>query len=170
MLKLIESALPKPNNLFVGSVESIEPLVTHVELQSSDSTLVFVDGFFQLSQVLARNTKSVLESWSTDCGWSQPLDCFIHGEFQLVCNIDGAKVFRSKLTSVWPVWIQVHNPSPVPRCSFLKMILFSLWHGPSKPDFEELLIKLTAELYRLVIKLVDLPELRRILFCLRGIV
>ena len=126
--------------------------------------------FFELSQVLARNKKSVLESWSTDCGWSQPLDCFIHGEIQLVCNIDGAKVFHSKLTSVWPVWIQVHILPPVLRCSFPNMILFSLWHGSSKPDFDELLIKLTAELYRLVNKLVDLPEFGSILFRLRCIV
>ena len=125
---------------------------------------------FSSPKFLLETKKSVLESWSTDCGWSQPLDYFIHGEIQLVCNIDGAKVFRSKLTSVWPIWIQVQNLPPVLRCSFLNRILFSLWYEKSKPDFDELLIKLTAELDRLVNKLVDLPELGRILFRLRCIV
>ena len=168
--KLFESVLPKPNNLFLGCVEHLMPLTTQVALKSNCSTLVLIDCVFQLSQVLRRNKKSVLESWSLSCSWAQPLDCFIHGEIQLVCNIDGAKVFRSKSTSIWPVWIQVYNLPPILRSSFSNIVLLSLWHGQSKPDFSELLIKLTAELDMLINKSVNVPEIGRVFFRLRSLV
>ena len=72
-------------------------------------------------------------------------DSFCKGELQLVINTDGAPVSKSNKLSVWPLWVQIYNLSPVLRSSYANICLMGLWYGESKPDFNKLLLSVSAE-------------------------
>ena len=107
--------------------------------------MLFVDLISQINRIACRNEFLINQSWSNVCSWETKSDLFCKGELQLVFNTDGAPVFKSNKLSVWPLWVQIYNLPPVLRSSYANICLMGLWYGESKPDFNKLLLSVSAE-------------------------
>ena len=68
---------------------------------------------------------------------------------QLVLNLDGASVFKSRNVSIWPVCVQVFHVSPLIR-SVKNMAMLAAWHGQGKTDFKSFLIEFVHEMKTIV--------------------
>lgn len=53
----------------------------------------------------------------------------------LLVNADGAKFTKSKAGSFWPIDAQIVELPPKLRVKFENSVLFALWQGESKPDW-----------------------------------
>ena len=144
MLKLISKNLPVPNNINAKLVRPHLPTLSLIDF--GNAQFCCVDTKTQIERVLTRNAQYVLNSWNNDCSWSTHWDSFRRPEVQIVLNIDGAPVFKSKKLAVWPIWLQVFNLPPKLRLAFSNLCLLGLWHGKFKPDFTKLLPLVCFEL------------------------
>ena len=54
-------------------------------------------------------------------------------------STDGIPIFKSTKSTLWPVYLIIHNLPPQIRIKEKYIILCGLWQGPSKPDMEILL-------------------------------
>ena len=125
-LSLFSTTFPRPNN--INSKKYICPLPNIFVSEAERSSIVTIDLLSQLHNILVRNSKNILLSWSPDCSWADPLDNFGDREVHLVLNLDGASVFRSQNISVWPVWVQVLNlPPPFGICEKFVITWFVAW-------------------------------------------
>ena len=168
LLKLFSVVLPQPNNIKSKSYIPLIPNLIVTELGSS--TIVTTDLLTQLQQIVERNIKSIELSWSANYSWCDPLDHFNNREIQLVLNIDGASVFKSRNISVWPVWVQMLNLPPLLRCSDKNMSLLALWHGEGKPDFKIFLDKIVYELKTALNRCFDFEGIGKASFVARSLV
>ena len=144
ILKLLSFSLPSPNNLSVLTPNSLLPNIVITEKDSS--CFLIIDLRLQLESIIEQNFELIKISWSGTCSWSASTDCFKYGELQIVLNIDGASVFKSRNIAIWPLWVQLYNLPPKVRYAVNNMCLLALWHGFGKPDFEEFLPLIFSDL------------------------
>lgn len=67
-------------------------------------------------------------------------------KIHLLINADGAKFTKSKTGSFWPIDAQIVELPPKMRVKFENSILFALWQGESKPDWNIVLANVIEEL------------------------
>ena len=144
ILKLLSLTLPSPNNLLCSAPSYLLPTIVRTDFESS--TILTIDICQQLKNVLARNKEHIKCSWLKTCSWATPQDNYTSGEIQIVINLDGASVFKSRNTSIWPLWVQIHNLPPKIRNCVSNMSLLALWHGNGKPNFRIFLSKIVTEI------------------------
>ena len=167
-LKLFAKNLPQPNSIFDDLPVEQLPLTTC--LTHKNSKFILIDILDQLSLICKRNSRYIKVSGESGCTWESDVDCYIRGEIQLVLNVDGVPVFKSRKMSVWPIWVQVFNLPPRLRSAFSNMSLLGLWHGVTKPDFDYFLPSLQIEIESLCKRNVNIPYLGYVRFKLRSIV
>ena len=143
-LKLFSDSLPRPNNINSRQYITFLPNITVAEGETS--SIVCIDLLTQLKKIIEQNLEYIKLSWRSCCTWADPVDNFRSEEVQLVFNLDGASVFKSRNTSIWPVWVQVFNLPPLLRSSVKNMALLAVWHGQGKPDFKSFLDKIVFEI------------------------
>ena len=129
------------------------------------STLVILDAKSQLNSIVRRNFQHICNSWLSGKNHDSSGCHFKHGEVQLVLNLDGAPIFKSRKLSVWPFWLQCHNLPPKLKSSYHNMTLLALWHGISKPKWHEVFLKLRFEMESLTCEIQNfLPNPFRYVF------
>ena len=144
ILKLLSFSLPSPNNPSVLTPNSLLPNIVITEKDSS--CFLIIDLWQQLESIIEQNIELIKISWSGTCSWSASTDCLKYSELQIVLNIDGASVFKSRNIAVWPLWVQLYNLPPKVRYAVNNNCLLALWHGFCKPNFEEFLPSIVSEL------------------------
>ena len=167
-LKIFAHVLPQPNRIFSNVSACSLPLISSREF--GVSKFITVDIVPQLQRVCSKNSTIIRESWSSNCSWETANDMFSEGEVDLVLNSDGAPLFKSRNLSVWPVWVQVYNLSPILRSSFINLSLIGVWYGLSKPDFSEMLSIIALEIKSLCSHVVTVENLGPVLFKFRTLV
>ena len=168
ILKLVSLALPSPNN-----IHSLAPacLVPNIVTKNFDGASVLVVNLWQqLSNIIEKNLKLIKLSWSENCDWCASSDNFEKGQVQLVLNFDGASVFKSRSLAIWPLWVQLYNLPPKVRCAINNMSILALWQGVGKPDFSAYLPIIVSELQLLLKQKNQIEGLGKISFKIRCLV
>ena len=147
LFNLFVKHLPQPNTILHLQRKQETPQSTIFEY--GDSKLLFLDVKSQLSLIFEKNQSLFEKSWNEGGYFTIPDKPIQRNEIQLILNIDGVPVFKSRKFNVWPFWLTCVNLPPKTRGMFQNISLMALWHGIQKPNWQDVLRKVKFELENL---------------------
>ena len=139
--------LPQPNEVLHKRMKPFLPAT--ISFNRANSQFFCLDAYQQLNDVVKRNWSFFLDSWLKPQLFETPKYPFRDHEIQLILNLDGVSLFKSRKFCIWPFWLQCVKLPPKIRSKFDNNILLCVWYGLSKPDWSFVLPKVAFELEKL---------------------